>query len=184
MAPGVSTNPETYAFLRTFTHRKAPLLEWMERAEPNVQSFAPTTQGDYELNRRTLFKFGISALAGGTASLLAKKDDDDDKHDKHGKKHGKKDGYFRQEDTVYLRQYYSGPRDLPPGLRKKYYKTGKLPPGWEKRFRPFPPELVQRLPPPPPYCERGYVDGVAVVYDRRTRVILDVLDLINVATGH
>jgi hypothetical protein len=43
--------------------------------------------------------------------------------------------------------------------------------------------MIQRLPPPPPYCERGYVDGYAVVYDRRTRVILDVLDIMNVATG-
>jgi len=129
------------------------------------------------LNRRIFFSLALSA------SLLAK-----DKGNKHGKKdkdHGDEDrrGYFRQEDAVYLRQYYAGPNDLPPGLRKKYYRTGKLPPGWEKRFRPFPPALVQRLPPPPPNCERGYVDGVAVLYDRRTRVILDVLDIINVATG-
>ncbi len=153
---------------------------------------------DHKLNRRILFALGFSVLAGGSLSLIAF-GKDKDKDEKHGKKHGRGNddheadehgqgnrgpsGYFRQEDSVYLRQYYSGPRDLPPGLRKKYYKTGKLPPGWEKRFRPFPPELVQRLPPPPPYCERGYVDGVAVVYDRRTRVILDVLDLINVATG-
>jgi len=33
-------------------------------------------------------------------------------------------------------------------------------------------------------CERGCVDGFAVVYDRRSRVILDVVDLINVASGH
>ena len=159
---------------------------------------------DHKLNRRILFTLGFSVLAGGTLPLIAYGKDKDkykdkDKDEKHGNKHGRgyddheadehgqgnggPSGYFRQEDSVYLRQYYSGPRDLPPGLRKKYYKTGKLPPGWEKRFRPFPPELVQRLPPPPPYCERGYVDGVAVVYDRRTRVILDVLDLINVATG-
>ena len=147
------------------------------------------------MNRRTFFGFGFSVLAGGTLLLVAKDKDKDDKHNKHDRREddqgeeeherGKnyRGGYFRQEDDVYLRQYYSGPRDLPPGLRKKYYRTGKLPPGWEKRFRPFPPALIQRLPPPPPYCERGYVDGVAVVYDRRTRVILDVIDLINVATG-
>ncbi len=147
------------------------------------------------MNRRTFFGFGFSVLAGGTLLLVGKDKDKDDKHNKHDRRdddqgeeeheRGKnyRGGYFRQEDDVYLRQYYSGPRDLPPGLRKKYYRTGKLPPGWEKRFRPFPPALILRLPPPPPYCERGYVDGVAVVYDRRTRVILDVIDLINVATG-
>ena len=151
-----------------------------------------------KLDRRKLFTLGFSVLAVSTLPLIAKDKDknrdekhgnkhgrgnDDHEEDEHGRGNGRANGYFRQEDAVYLRQYYSGPRDLPPGLRKKYYKTGKLPPGWEKRFHPFPPELVQRLSPPPPYCERGYVDGVAVVYDRRTRVILDVLDLINVATG-
>jgi hypothetical protein len=149
------------------------------------------------MNRRGFFGFGFSALAAGIVPLVAK--DDDDKHNKHGNKHGRGDredddddrehgnghggNYFRQEDAVYLRQYYGGPVNLPPGLRKKYYRTGRLPPGWEKRFRPFPPAMIQRLPPPPPYCERGYVDGYAVVYDRRTRVILDVLDIMNVATG-
>lgn len=160
----------------------------------HLHVLAQMKQGDYELNRRTFFGFSFSALAGGTLPLLAK-----DGKDKHGGKHGRRDddhgegehnrgngnrgSYFRQDDTAYLRQYYGGPVDLPPGLRKKYYRTGKLPRGWEKRFRPFPPVLVQRLPPPPAYCDRGYIDGYAVVYDRRTRVILDVIDLINVAAG-
>ena len=150
------------------------------------------------MHRRTFFRFGFSVLTLAAAPLLAMDHDHDhDKHDKHDKKHGHggdgkghhehggghRDSYFRQEDSVYLRQYYGGPVDLPPGLRKKYYRTGTLPPGWSKRMRPFPPVLIQRLPPPPPYCDRGYVDGYAVVYDRRTRVILDVLDLIDVATG-
>jgi hypothetical protein len=165
----------------------------MERIETHLHLIAQR-QGEYELNRRTFFGFGFSVLAGATVPLIAK--DDDEKHNKHGNKHGRGDeedehehgnghrgGYFRQEDAVYLRQYYGGPVDLPPGLRKKYYRTGKLPPGWEKRFRPFPPAMIQRLPPPPAYCDRGYVDGYAVVYDRRTRVILDVIDIINAATG-
>lgn len=92
--------------------------------------------------------------------------------------------YFRREDYGAVQRYYNGPRDLPPGLRKKYYRTGKLPPGWEKKIRPFPPELVRVLPPPPPNCARGYVDGVAVVYDRRTRIILDSIDLISAIAGH
>ncbi len=91
--------------------------------------------------------------------------------------------YFRQEHYESLRRYYAGPRDLPPGLRKKYYRTGTLPPGWQKKIRPFPPELVRVLPPPPPYYAFGYVDGVAVVYDRRTRVIVDAVDIFNAVTG-
>ncbi len=91
--------------------------------------------------------------------------------------------YFRQEDYAPLRRYYAGPRDLPPGLRKKYYRTGTLPRGWQKKIRPVPPELVRVLPPPPPYCEFGYVDGVAVVYDRRTRIIVDAIDIVNALSG-
>ena len=37
---------------------------------------------------------------------------------------------------------------------------------------------------PPPNCERGYIDGVAIVYDRRTRIILDSIDLISAIAGH
>jgi hypothetical protein len=92
--------------------------------------------------------------------------------------------YFRSEDFSLLDGYYSGPRNLPPGLRKKYYRTGALPPGWEKKLQPFPPELVRQLPPPPPNCERGYINGVAIIYDRKTRIILDSIDLMSAVTGH
>ena len=92
--------------------------------------------------------------------------------------------YFRREDYGSVRRYYTGPRDLPRGLRKKYSRTGKLPPGWQKKIQPFPPELVRVLPPPPPNCERGYIDGAAVVYDRRTRIILDSIDLISAIAHH
>ena len=105
---------------------------------------------------------------------------------KQGDSHGEAPGtpYFRRADYTVIQRYYSGPRDLPPGLRKKYARTGTLPPGWEKKIRPFPAELVRTLPPPPPNCDRGFIDGVAVVYDRKTRVILDSLDLIAVIAGH
>jgi hypothetical protein len=91
--------------------------------------------------------------------------------------------YFRAADYSAVKRYYAGPADLPPGLRKKYARTGTLPPGWEKKIRPFPPELVRILPPPPPNYDRGYIDGVAVVYDRKTRVILDSIDLIAAIAG-
>lgn len=108
---------------------------------------------------------------------------------KHGNGKGKGEGghkdsnYFRREDYGPVLRYYSGPRNLPPGLRKKYYRTGTLPPGWQKKIRPFPPELVRVLPPLPPNSECGYIDGVAIVYDRRTRIILDSIDLISAIAG-
>jgi hypothetical protein len=91
--------------------------------------------------------------------------------------------YFRHEDLGPIAQYYGGPSNLPPGLRKKYYRTGALHPGWQNKMRPITPELVRRLPPQPPNCEFGYIDGVAIVYDRKTRIILDSIDLIGAAMG-
>jgi len=144
------------------------------------------------MDRRKLLiaLFGVCPLS--TVYLLAK-DHDNGKGKGKKNKQNQKDNdqggdqnsrYFRREDFGAVQRYYSGPRDLPPGLRKKYYRTGKLPPGWQKKIRPFPPELVRVLPPPPPNCERGYIDGVAIVYDRRTRIILDSIDLISAIAGH
>lgn len=124
--------------------------------------------------------------------LLGKDNDgekDKGKKNKQNKKNDDQDGghgseYFRQDDYVAVQRYYTGPSDLPPGLRKKYYRTGELPPGWQKKMRPFPPELVRVLPPLPPNCDRGYIDGVAVVYDRKTRIILDSIDLISAIAAH
>ncbi len=111
----------------------------------------------------------------------------DDKHgdDKHGDdKHGDREAsYFRTQDYASLSRYYSGPRDLPPGLRKKYYRTGSLPPGWQKRFQPMPAAALQQLPPIPSNYQRGYLDGYAVVVNPRTRIIVDAVDLLNAATG-
>lgn len=116
-------------------------------------------------------------------------DDDRDQGHGHGNGHGdEKHGdrnasYFRTQDYDSLSRYYSGPRDLPPGLRKKYHRTGSLPPGWQKRFQPMPAAALQQLPPIPSNYQRGYLDGYAVVVDPRTRIIVDVVDLLNVATG-
>jgi Ni/Co efflux regulator RcnB len=105
-------------------------------------------------------------------------DDDDERHD--SRRPGQ---YFREGDYIVLRRYYRGPSSLPPGLRKKYYRTGTLPPGWQKKMRPLPVAVVRELPPLSPNCGRGYIDGYAVVYDRKTRVILDTIDLIGAITG-
>jgi hypothetical protein len=137
------------------------------------------------MDRRRFLLVGVGPLAA--VCLLAKdhgrgKGKGRNKHDREDDDYGRGGGeshYFRHEHYGPVQQYYSGPRDLPPGLRKKYYRTGKLPPGWQRKMRPFPPELVRVLPPPPPYCERGYIDGYAVVYDRRTRVIVDTLDILD-----
>ena len=106
-------------------------------------------------------------------------------HDDHGKKHWRDnddedrerhrrygDDCFREEHLRLIRDHYRE-RELPPGLAKKYYRSGELPPGWEKRIQPFPYEVERSLPPECAGCARGYVDGYAVVYQPRTRVVID-----------
>jgi hypothetical protein len=137
------------------------------------------------MNRRHLMivLFGLAPLS--STLCFAGNPHDNQQHKGKKKRHNDRDTrYFRKQDYGIIERYYSGPRNLPPGLRKKYYRTGTLPPGWQKKLQPFPPELVRELPPPPTNCERGYIDGVAVVYDRTTRVILDSIVLIGAVTGH
>jgi hypothetical protein len=148
------------------------------------------------MDRRKLLVFALGAFPLTAACLFAKEHGDNNGKGKGKGKGGKHENdenernrggdarYFRREDYVIVQRYYTGPRDLPPGLRKKYYRTGTLPPGWQKKIRPFPPELIRVLPPPPPNGQFAYIDGVAVVYDRQTRIILDTIDLIAAIAGH
>lgn len=141
------------------------------------------------MQRRTFLSLVAVVPFMGSILAFAKHGDDDDDHGNghgHGHDHGHDHGhgygnghgrYFQQRDYAEIERYYRGPGDLPPGLRKKLYRTGTLPPGWEKRFQPFPPALAYRLPPPPPNCEMGYLDGRAIVFNRTTRVILDSIDI-------
>lgn len=64
--------------------------------------------------------------------------------------------------------------DLPPGLAKQLVRKGHLPPGLEKKLYPFPIELERTLPPLQPGLVRGIIGGSAVIFNVKTRVILDV----------
>ena len=58
---------------------------------------------------------------------------------------------------------------LPPGLARRE----ALPPGLKKRE--FPADLRQQLPKPPPGVERIFVDGRAVLIEKATSKVLDVI---------
>ena len=82
-------------------------------------------------------------------------------------------------------------KGLPPGLAKKAARGGQLPPGWQKRCtkgevlpvevyshcHPLPPEVVVKLPPPPPGTILVTIDGKVVRLAKATREILDVFDV-------
>ncbi len=140
------------------------------------------------MHRRKLLATCLTLFPASAVLLLAQDHGEGhgrgrDRDEGHGRDNGSEVRYFRPEDYASVRRYYNGPRNLPPGLRKKYDRTGTLPPGWQKKMRPFPPELLRALPPPPPNCGVGYIDGVAVVYNRATRVILDSIDILGAVTG-
>ncbi len=81
---------------------------------------------------------------------------------------------FATHDVEVIRTHYHGKhKRLPPGLAKKYARTGQLPPGWQKKMQPFPPALERTLRPLPSGYRRGVIDAHAVIYDMRG-VIVDI----------
>ena len=133
--------------------------------------------------------WGYVILAGllVRGPILAKHWHEDDDH---WKKHCKQDDddrdfdhhaggcHFQPHDARVITEYY-GPRyrNLPPGLEKKYYRTGHLPPGWEKRLEPLPVVVERQLAPVPSGYRRGFIDGCVVLYHPRTLVIVDVVSV-------
>jgi len=86
--------------------------------------------------------------------------------------------YFGTNDIGIIRQYYGAhPVNLPPGLQKKLAKGKPLPPGWQKKLQAFPVEIEPRLIPACGYCGRGVIDGYGIIYDKKTAVILDIVQL-------
>jgi hypothetical protein len=82
---------------------------------------------------------------------------------------------FLPREVRIIREYY-GPRyrTLPPGLQKKYHRTGQLPPGWQKRMEPFPVAVERQMTVLPGGYQRGVIDGHAVIYNSRTHAIVDL----------
>jgi hypothetical protein len=123
-----------------------------------------------------------SLLMGGT--MWAEHWHEDEHHwkrhmaqesDDHGYDHRAGGCYFEPRDVRVIREYYAPRyRKLPPGLEKKLYRTGHLPPGWERRLQPMPVAVERQLVPLTPGFRRGFIDGYAVVYNPGTRVIIDV----------
>jgi hypothetical protein len=126
------------------------------------------------------------------APAAAKHWHEDRKHStKHSKAHDRDDDerefarhgvscYFGPRDVRIIREYYEPRyRNLPPGLAKKFYRSGRLPPGWAKKIEPLPVAVERQLVVLPPTYMRGYIDGVIVVYAPRTQVMIDVVRLVS-----
>jgi hypothetical protein len=77
---------------------------------------------------------------------------------------------------IVRRHYAPRYRNLPPGLQKKYARTGQLPPGWQKKVEPFPASLEHQCTPLPAGYRRGVIDAHTVIYNSRGTII-DVVAL-------
>ena len=82
---------------------------------------------------------------------------------------------FLPREVRIIREYYAPRyRNLPPGLQKKYRRSGQLPPGWQKKMEPFPVAVERQMTVLPGGYSRGVIDGHAVIYNSRTQVIADI----------
>src|SRR4029078_4032248 len=82
--------------------------------------------------------------------------------------------FFTSGDVRVLREYYEPRyRHLPPGLRKKYARTGQLPPGWARRIETLPVVVERPVVVLPPEYRRGVIDGNAVIYSPQRGVFID-----------
>ena len=138
----------------------------------------------------TLCALLLSLLPAAPAAAKPKHWHEDEKHwNKHWKDHDRDiddrkvdhhsaSCYFQPQDARLIREYYAPRyRNLPPGLAKKLYRTGRLPPGWEKKLEPLPVVVERQLVVLPPGYRRGYLDGAVVVYSPRTHVMIDIVAL-------
>lgn len=75
-------------------------------------------------------------------------------------------------DIEVVRRHYAPKfRNLPPGLRKKYARTGQLPPGWQKKLDPLPVAVERECRRLPAGYRRGVIDGHAVIYTSRGTIV-------------
>jgi hypothetical protein len=137
-------------------------------------------------NRKSLLYAVFATLLFGAPAWADHWHDDHGHWKKHAKHHGDDDDdddfdhdaracYFQPRDVRLIYEYYEPEyRRLPPGLAKKYYRTGQLPPGWQKKMQAFPVVVERQLVVLPPEYRRGIIDGYAVVYNPRTQVIIDI----------
>lgn len=86
-------------------------------------------------------------------------------------------GYYRNRYSSLPPGLAKRGGQLPPGLERQLERHGTLPPGLQERLGPFPLELSRQLPPLPPGYIRGVIGESVVVVNRRTWVIVDVIQV-------
>ena len=90
----------------------------------------------------------------------------------------------RQEIEQYFVRYQNqlppglAKRDaLPPGLQDALVRNGELPAGVEGEVQVLPRQLEVRLTALDVSLKRGYIDGKVITWNRKTRRVVDVIEL-------
>ncbi|RZU43710.1 hypothetical protein [Edaphobacter modestus] len=92
------------------------------------------------------------------------------------------DWRFRQNDRSHFYSHYRHDADHWKGKKRPMFVRGQaLPRGYT--IQPVPRSYWQGVPPPPPGYQYGYSDGYVVAYDPMTRIVADVMDLVNAAVS-
>lgn len=129
--------------------------------------------------KRVLAMSVVALLLGG-AVLTADKDGKGKKHKSaaHATVHETSGSSvhvhvaFGAREVEVLRTHYAPQvRSLPPGLAKKYARTGQLPPGWQKKMQPIPVAVERELVVLPAGYRRGVIEGHAVIYNSKGMII-------------
>lgn len=84
---------------------------------------------------------------------------------------GRRERYFSDRDVVLVREHYRPRYRHEPRGRYKYYRSGYLPRGWQRRMRPYPVYVEREVIVLPRGYRRGIIDGHAVVYSSRGLII-------------
>jgi len=105
-------------------------------------------------------------------------------HDNHGNQGNQgNDFHFRDQDRQQfqshykkdINRYHSHPQGRPQFSRGQHFSANT-------HFQPVPSSYRRGMPPPPSGYQYGYSNGYVVAYNPTTRIIGDVLDLVNAAT--
>jgi Ni/Co efflux regulator RcnB len=96
---------------------------------------------------------------------------------------GNQDFHFQDQHRQQFQAHYQ--RDASrwrshPQDRPRFERGQRIPPDY--RIQPVPMTYYRGAPPPPPGYRYGYYDGYVVAYNPATRIIGDVLDLVNAAS--
>ncbi len=121
------------------------------------------------------------------------RDDDEGRGEGRDENHGRPIFRHRDRDIIiqfYRTRYSNLPPglakrngNLPPGLEKHLERDGTLPPGLQKRVEPLPHALEIRLPRLPSIYRRGRIGPDVIIYNSKTRAVVDVIRDVAAVSG-